>query len=145
MAPNLYASLDMEGQATFIAINRDETKYKEFTDAELEDCYRQAKRYFCPNLALYSKQRPHCLWALYMNLPSQIRDYCRVSLSAMEVRAVRIDQDNWSITDTGSTEMSTSCGNDVPQRQPLKGTQTISIVKGCRSAERGEEKREGGL
>ena len=133
MDHDLYASLDMEGQATFIAINRDETKYREFTDAELEDCYKQSKRYFCPNLALYSKQRPHCLWALYLNIPIEIKNYCRVSLSQMEVRAVRIDQNTWSLTDTGSEEISTSCGNDVPKRESLTGTQTVTINKGCRA------------
>ena len=115
---SLHASIDMDGQATFLAINRDESKYKEFTTEELETCYHLKKRYFCPDLALYSKQRPHCLWALYLNLGEQIKAYCRVSLTKMAVRAVRVDENNWMITDTGSQELTTACNNE--RRHPVR-------------------------
>ena len=32
----LYASLDLEGEPTFLGINRDESKYKEFSAGDLE-------------------------------------------------------------------------------------------------------------
>ena len=130
---NLYASIDMEGLASFVAINRDESKYKEFTADELEACYHQNKRYFCPNLALYSKQRPHCLWALYLNNGEHVREYCRVSMTKMAIRAVRVDENHWMITDTGSPDITTACNDEVPSRDTLNGTKLIEIKKGCRA------------
>ena len=40
---SLYASIDLEGEPIFLAINRDESKYKELSAGELETCYKRNK------------------------------------------------------------------------------------------------------
>ena len=132
LAPNLYASMDMDGQPTFLGVNRDESKYKEFSNDDLQLCYHLNRRYFCPDLSLYSKQRPQCLWALYKNHEKQIRAYCKIALTAMAIRAVRVDEVRWMITDTApNNELAMVCNNEVPERQTINGTEMVTIPKGC--------------
>ena len=130
--PGLYATIDMDGRPTFLGITRDEAKYKEFTTGELEACYQRNKRYFCPDLALYSNKRPNCLWGLYKNHEGQIKDYCRMSVTKLVVKANRIDQDRFMITDTDdSEELTTTCGSDIPTRSNINGTKMVTIKRGC--------------
>ena len=131
----LYASLDLEGEPTFLGINRDESKYKEFSAGDLETCYKRNKRYFCPDVPLYSKSRPHCLWGLYKNHAAQVQEQCRVTLSKLVVKAVRIDQNRFMITDTDDhNELTLGCGNDVPTRRKFNGTLVVDIQRGCRAS-----------
>ena len=93
MDDGLFASIDLEGQPTFLAINRDKTRYKEFSAGDLEACYRRNKRYFCPDIPLYSKTRENCLWGLYKNQETHVKRNCHITLSRMVAKAVRVDQE----------------------------------------------------
>ena len=129
----LYASIDMDGEPTFLGISVDESKYKEFSSGDLEACYQRDKRYFCPDVALYSGHRPNCLWALYKNNINTIRNYCKVSINKLVARAVRIDENRFMVTDTAQPNtMTLSCGEEVPQRRKINGTEILEINRGCR-------------
>ena len=135
MDHGLFASIDVEGGPTFLGINRDESKYKEFSAGELEACYQRNKRYFCPDVPLYSKSRPHCLWGLYKNHESQVKDHCPITLTRMVAKAVRVDETRFMITDTDDkNELTLSCGTDVPIRGKINGTKIIQVAKGCRAS-----------
>ena len=135
MDDGLFASIDLEGRPTFLAINRDETRYKEFSAGDLEACYRRNKRYFCPDIPLYSKTRENCLWGLYKNQETHIKQNCHITLSRMVAKAVRVDQDRFMVTDTDNkNELTLTCGNNVPIRDKINGTQMIHVAKGCRAS-----------
>ena len=132
---DLYASIDLEGQPSFLAINRDESKYKEFSAGDLETCYHRNRRYFCPDVPLYSKHRPHCLWALYKHHEQQVKEQCPITFSKLVAKAVRIDQDNFMITDTDRrNELTLSCETNVPKRDHINGTKVVKIERGCRAS-----------
>ena len=132
MDHGLFASIDVEGGPTFLGINRDESKYKEFNAGELESCYQRNKRYFCPDVPLYSKSRPNCLWGLYKNHEAQVKDYCPITLTRMVAKAVRVDENRFMITDTDDkNELTLSCGTNVPTRGKINGTKIIHVAKGC--------------
>ena len=131
----LYASIDLEGEPTFLGINRDESKYKEFSAGDLEACYQRNKRYFCADVPLYSKSRPHCLWGLYKHHEAQVKEQCKITLSKVVARAVCIDEDRFMITDTdGRNELTLGCNDEVPQRDRINGTKVVSIKRGCRAS-----------
>ena len=74
-----------------------------------------------PDLPLYSKSRPHCLWGLYKHHEAQVREQCKITLSKVVARAVRIDEDQFMITDTdGHNELTLGCDDRGTESMELR-------------------------
>ena len=115
----------------FIAVSKDTSHYVTLSLADLMDCNKLGQSYYCPNKAMYKRQRPCCMLSLFDNNVAEVQRRCPLDVANEMSTAIRVEAQLYIIVETKRQELTIRCPNGVAHSQWIEGVYQLTLASGC--------------
>ena len=123
--------VEITSPENYIAISKDGTMYRTFTEKSLNACLRIAQSFYCDDLATFKIRRPSCLSGLLNNRLDMIKDHCTISSRAEATRVVRVNESTYALISGFSDTLHIRCEGSYDTSESFRGTTFLKLEPGC--------------
>jgi hypothetical protein len=123
-------SIELAPRQTYLAVNRDNTLYKSFTETELARCHKLGESRFCDSPVFTKEAAPDCLAALFRNNRALIRSRCPAIVTAPTSRFLRLNRTYWIVSDPDRLHVTTVCADNTYSSW-IQGVTQLRLEEGC--------------